>query len=402
MGAENLAIQNPRETSEDALEPVRHQHALFDPSFYLLQNPEVESFGLDPLSHYLERGGFEGRNPNPLFDSRWYLSTHLKGVVGCNPLIHYLKVGSRLGLDPHPLFDSCCYGLGIAEDLSETTLLEHFLSTGKESAAGAYISLEALRAMQTRFYNRCRVEILEDRRMRPKRWAVFLQAGQRSMDAEWLTNSEKPWDLLVNFYDESFDRCMPLDVRIHQSLGTKFSGIHRLIESQSDFLDPYDYVFLLDDDIRVSEAAITQLFMTVDALGLDLAQPSLLEGSYGTWDLLFQRQGSIGRFVNAVEIMMPILSRRALRQGRYLFGRTVSGWGLDFALGQEVRRCYGERSVGVIDAIGFSHERPIDPKGGAYYRMLRDHGLSALVEERSIELLYGARGPLRELCPEGD
>ena len=378
---------------------------LFDPDFYLRENPEVGKFGLDPWIHYLERGGFEGRNPNPLFDSGWYRSTYLQGYVAQNPLMHYLEEGASMGLDPHPLFDSRCYGLGLGENDPDLTLLEHFLSSGEEAVAGAYRSLEALGTVQRRFYEVSGIDILEDHRKTPKRWAVFLQAGHGSLDPEWLTEGEKPWDLLVNFYDGSFDRSMPLDVRIHQGLGTKFSGIHRLLECQSHLLSPYDYVFLLDDDIRVSEDGITQAFRAVESLGLDLAQPSLRPGSHGTWELLFQKPGSIGRFLSAVEIMMPILSRRALSLGRYLFGRTVSGWGLDFALGQEVRRCYGETSVGVIDAIAFAHERPIDPEGGAYYRMLRDHGLSPLVEERAIELLYGARGPIRDCNltePSGD
>jgi hypothetical protein len=98
--------------------------------------------------------------------------------------------------------------------------------------------------------------------------------------------------------------------------------------------------------------------------------------------------------LNTVEIMMPVVSREALNLGAYLFGRTISGWGLDFALGQEVSRAFGRQQIAVIDSISLLHAKTIDIDQGSYYRMLRNAGLSALVEERVIGLAFGACGPI--------
>ena len=46
---------------------------LFDGGFYLERSPGVAKGGINPLQHYLNLGGFEGRDPHPLFDSDWYL-----------------------------------------------------------------------------------------------------------------------------------------------------------------------------------------------------------------------------------------------------------------------------------------------------------------------------------------
>jgi hypothetical protein len=68
----------------------------------LRQNPDVSRSGIDPLVHYLKHGAFEGRRPNPQFDSSWYLE-HYPDVAssGINPLIHYLKYGVLEGRSPN-------------------------------------------------------------------------------------------------------------------------------------------------------------------------------------------------------------------------------------------------------------------------------------------------------------
>jgi GT2 family glycosyltransferase len=85
-------------------------HPLFDSAYYLLHNPEAAGSGMHPFQHYLERGGFEGRNPHPLFDSAFYSSSY-PGVAssGMNPLVHFLGPGGHEGWLPNPLFDTPFY-----------------------------------------------------------------------------------------------------------------------------------------------------------------------------------------------------------------------------------------------------------------------------------------------------
>lgn len=74
---------------------------LFDPEWYLENNPDVAQTGADPVQHYLKYGAFEGRNPGPNFDSRWYLHTYADvQKAGTNPLVHYLKQGKKEGRIP--------------------------------------------------------------------------------------------------------------------------------------------------------------------------------------------------------------------------------------------------------------------------------------------------------------
>ncbi len=71
---------------------------LFDPDWYLANNPDVAQAGLDPSIHFVHYGGFEGRDPGPDFNSAWYLEKYedIK-KAGINPLLHYVKYGRREG-----------------------------------------------------------------------------------------------------------------------------------------------------------------------------------------------------------------------------------------------------------------------------------------------------------------
>jgi glycosyltransferase involved in cell wall biosynthesis/GT2 family glycosyltransferase len=108
---------------------------LFDTSYYLAQNPDISPrHRVDALSHYLCRGGWEGRNPHPLFDSAFYLRRYFqRAQTQPNPLLHYLEEGAWQGLDPHPLFDTAFY-VAQRPDLAKASFnpLLHYLEFGSK------------------------------------------------------------------------------------------------------------------------------------------------------------------------------------------------------------------------------------------------------------------------------
>jgi hypothetical protein len=105
---------------------------LFDSSRYLQQNPDVARAGVNPLKHYLRRGGLEGRDPHPLFNTKWYLQQYPDvAKAGVNPLVHYLRWGAFEGRNPNPLFDTSAY-LRENPDVAKTGVnpLVHYLRHG--------------------------------------------------------------------------------------------------------------------------------------------------------------------------------------------------------------------------------------------------------------------------------
>jgi hypothetical protein len=83
---------------------------LFSTKWYLARNPDVATAGINPLQHYLERGQRELRDPSPVFDSAWYLSVYPSASAqGVDARSHYMKEGALLGYDPCPSFSTQWY-----------------------------------------------------------------------------------------------------------------------------------------------------------------------------------------------------------------------------------------------------------------------------------------------------
>lgn len=76
----------------------------FDESWYLENNSDVQSSGINAAEHYLLYGAKEGRNPSKYFDTRWYLNKYSDVAnSGLNPLVHFLKYGYDENRIPYPI-----------------------------------------------------------------------------------------------------------------------------------------------------------------------------------------------------------------------------------------------------------------------------------------------------------
>lgn len=77
---------------------------LFDKDWYLAQNPDVATAGVNPLRHYLRHGALEGRDPSPFFNSSYYLEANPDvAAAHINPLVHFVKYGAAEGRLGGPL-----------------------------------------------------------------------------------------------------------------------------------------------------------------------------------------------------------------------------------------------------------------------------------------------------------
>lgn len=71
---------------------------LFNKCFYLINNPDVKASKVDPITHYLECGARELRNPSCYFDTNFYIETYQDvKESGMNPLVHYITYGKNEG-----------------------------------------------------------------------------------------------------------------------------------------------------------------------------------------------------------------------------------------------------------------------------------------------------------------
>ncbi|NNE79000.1 MAG: hypothetical protein HKN18_01900 [Silicimonas sp.] len=340
----------------------------------------------DPQTYYLTHGLADKLNPTRFFTTDWYAWQNPDWVSHPAPYLHYLEIGRHEGRDPSPFVDIHRYRE--ATRLSGGVIYDLILSGHRSVALGVYDSQLDLRQCQQSFMNS--ITCLAHRIRRPavqRNALVVLQCGRGSLAHSWFDDDGREWDLLVNYYDAEGFRPGFGDYVFFQK-GTKFTALHQFWTRYRDILEPYDHVLFLDDDISTCCDALNRLFRACRSHDLDLAQMSLSEDSSCNWPALYSQSGQPGpRPLSAVEIMMPVFSRQALRRCAVTLGLSVSGFGLDLAWGKIVGDAGGR--IAILDDVVATHARPVDQSGGAYYSYLRRHGINAKAELWALMQAYG-------------
>ena len=334
------------------------------------------------------------------FDEAWYRHTYQKEIEYPNDLLKdYLRSGIPNGRDPSPYFNTILY---LREnDVPPEQALVHFLRSGRAVASGAYRDEQALLTAQQAFRAKTETQLIEDRRVGPRPFAVYLQCGSGALLQDWWSDKRQPWHLLVNHYDSTYAGKIPCDIEFRQcgSLpGTKFTSFSSVFAKYPQILAPYEYILLLDDDILFEAGDISRLLTIIQQHGWEMAQASLSPDSQCSFQVFLNTGRSGWRRVNGVEIMMPVYSARILGVVRDLLGQSISGWGFDAALSMiAIER--GFRAAVVDDVIG-RHTKAINADIGQYYQMLHRAQIYPEIEFTHLQKKYGFTKPLfNELQP---
>lgn len=190
-----------------------------------------------------------------------------------------------------------------------------------------------------------------------KRNLVLVRAGDQSLHPQWLSQAPRSFDLAVSYFGDAPEGGRA-DADIYSRFkGGKWNGIARFFEERPGLLSDYDYIWLPDDDIRATPAAIEKIFHLARLHQLDVCQPALSHASYYSYVETLAIPGFELRYANMVEIMAPCLSASLLRQFLPLMTGSMSGFGLDMLWGRlhpsPAKRC------AILDAVQVTHTRPV-------------------------------------------
>lgn len=88
-------------TQDQQFRELLRGSGLFNESWYLAHNPDIQRSGIEPFDHVVRFGAAEGRDPGPGFQAAFYAEQN-PGVFasGLSPLEHYLRVGRAAGAAP--------------------------------------------------------------------------------------------------------------------------------------------------------------------------------------------------------------------------------------------------------------------------------------------------------------
>ncbi|MFI2812269.1 glycosyltransferase [Microbulbifer sp. JSM ZJ756] len=116
------------------------ESGLFLEDWYENQYEDLRGEGLNLWEHFLTFGAQEGRNPNPYFDTSWYVETYGESIPDDEcPLLFYARQGWKMGQNPSPKFDGTRYREEYLGGAYEVEPLKHFLAEGKQGGNKAYV-----------------------------------------------------------------------------------------------------------------------------------------------------------------------------------------------------------------------------------------------------------------------
>jgi hypothetical protein len=362
------------------------RHKLNGKSLSVLLNHS--SRGVQSSTHYSE---IQSSN---YFDESWYRHAYKNEIEYPNDLLlDYLQSGIPNGRDPSPYFNTILYRR--EHDVPPEQALVHFLRSGMVIDSGAYRNEQALLDAQCTYLTQTETALIADSRVSTKPFAVYLQCGAGSLWGNWRPSQDQTWDLLVNHYDATYVGKIPCGVEFRQlgkNPGTKFTSFHSLLTKYPHMLEPYEYIFLLDDDVTFKNGDINRLFSIIQQHSWEMAQPSLSINSQCSFQVFFNPNKRGWRQVNGVELMMPVYSSRILSIVKQLIGQSISGWGFDPALSMLAAE-QGFRAA-VVDDVIAQHFKPINADIGQYYQMLHRAQIYPEIEFTHMQVKYGFTKPL--------
>jgi hypothetical protein len=216
--------------------------------------------------------------------------------------------------------------------------------------------------------------------MSAPRALVFCRAGEKSLHGQWIGDpATRSYDVWLDCYcDPAVWADAPAKVTDGRGT-TKWPRVAALLADDPTAFDRYDVVWFPDDDLALDAATVERFFGIFEAARLALAQPALVDGCHWSHELTLATHSFALRYTNFVEVMAPAFSREALRACAPTFGRSKSGWGLDYAwphvLGSPAD------AVAIVDATPMVHTRPV---GGGY--VMEEAGAEARALSRQLGL----------------
>ena len=358
-------------------------NAFFDPAHYLhsrQDNPKSSAF-----MEYLRSKSPSTPSPSVHFDHQWYCEQNPDWSNGFDhPFLHFWHYGIFNGRDPAPRFDIEFFIRSVGRDHYDKKILFHEMLTRESSHVP--LNAQELRRLQDKFYERIVLQVVRETAEAKHPFLVFVQTSE-SYQSE-LLDEAREYDVLLNYYDNAKVWSPAADYILLQK-GTKTTAIRKILDERPELFERYEAVLFLDDDVEIDRGGVMRLFQTMRTLNLDLVQASLTPNSNCYFDIIkHPPEGTAVCALTSVEIMMPVISRRALMDLGWVFKEGVSGWAVDFLLSAQVRHRYGNKIALIADVVA-KHARATDISSGAFYCFLRKHGIDPNAEAGYIAWKYG-------------
>lgn len=162
---------------------------------------------------------------------------------------------------------------------------------------------------------------------------IFTSAGHENCIKEWIPECNRSWDLVTVYYGD--DETILEDIRnlsdtVFESKGSKFQNLYSIYINNKEFFDCYDFVWIMDDDIRIRPSAIEEMFDVAKAWDFWACQPSFDPTGKISHKVTENVPGSLIRVVDFIEVTCPLFRKDKLIEFLEQYDGGLVGWGIDF------------------------------------------------------------------------
>lgn len=179
------------------------------------------------------------------------------------------------------------------------------------------------------------------------RFLVFTSAGDHANIARWLPN--RNFDLWISYYGHQPDPDrMNAEFYDHKK-GAKFPKLYEAMRQDPERFSAYDYIWVADDDIKISGAQINRLFEIAKAKDLWIAQPAFTDAGKISNKITRKQQFAHLRYTNFVEVTCPVFRTDKLLQFFEVYDPKLIGFGVDWWFMEALRPPADK--VAVVDSI---------------------------------------------------
>jgi len=217
---------------------------------------------------------------------------------------------------------------------------------------------------------------------------ILVRAGDDSLHPEWIDSGALDFEIFVSYYGHTEGKFKDKAHYYEAERGLKFPVLAKLLSERRGFFRDFDAIWFPDDDLKANPSTINRMFDLFHEYDLWLAQPALGPGSHVTFSDTYQVVHSKLRYSGFVEIMCPIIGKKALDILAPSFSLSASGWGLDFLWPHLLN--YPTDRIAILDETPVIHTRPLGT--GKYYDLCRSmnvdphNNLSDILKQHNIQV----------------
>jgi hypothetical protein len=152
----------------------------------------------------------------------------------------------------------------------------------------------------------------------------------------WLEGGvPRSWDLIVSYYgddEREFAELRKISNYAVRTKGGKFQNLKKFVAQQPGFFEQYSYIWVCDDDLRMSVAQINEAFAITERFEFWIAQPAFHPEGTKSCHRVTNYAGSQWdyRIVNFIEVAVPIFRQDKLAEFLAIYDGSLTGWGIDF------------------------------------------------------------------------